>query len=99
MASNSGQRTVVQVHRGALVAWILLLSVVSLLISGYRDVYGANHAFQLLLVQKINDPTLYPGDPMAETIFSFASLFWYGVAWLARLFDLSAVLFVLFWLR
>ena len=36
---------------------------------------------------------------MAETIFSFASLFWYGVAWLARLFDLSAVLFVLFWLR
>jgi hypothetical protein len=99
MASNSGQRTVVQVHRGALVAWILLLSVVSLLISGYRDVYGANHGFQLLLVQKINDPTLYPGDPMAETIFSFASLFWYGVAWLARLFDLSAVLFVLFWLR
>jgi hypothetical protein len=99
MASNSGQRTVVQVHRGALVAWILLLSVISLLISGYRDVYGANHGFQLLLVQKINNPTLYPGDPVAGSIFSYASLFWYGVAWLARLFDLSAVLFVLFWLR
>jgi hypothetical protein len=62
-------------------------------------VYGPNHGFQLLLVQKINNPTLYPNDPVADTIFSFASLFWYGVAWLVRFFDLSAVLLVLFWLR
>jgi hypothetical protein len=86
-------------HRVTLTLWILLLSVVSLLISGYRDVYGANHGFQLLLVQKINNPTLYPGDPVAGSIFSYASLFWYGVAWLVRLFDLSAVLLVLFWLK
>ena len=86
-------------RRGALIVWILLLSVVSLLITGYRDVYGANHDFQLLLIQKINNPSLYPGDPVAGSIFSFASLFWYGVAWLARLFNLSAVLFVLFCLK
>jgi len=100
MASIADQRTKDNwAHRGALIAWIVLLSLVSILISGYRDVYGPNHGFQLLLVQKINNPTLYPGDPVAGSIFSYASLFWYGVAWLVRLFDLSAVLLVLFWLK
>lgn len=100
MASISGQHAGnLLAHRVILIVWILLLSVVSLLISGYRDVYGANHGFQLLLVQKINNPALYPADPVAESIFSFASLFWYGVAWLARWFNLSAVLLVLFWLK
>jgi len=88
-----------RIHRIVLAAWVLILSGVSLLVSGYRDVYGANHGFQLLLVQKINNPALYPADPVAEVIFSFASAFWYGVAWLTRGLNLSAVLFVLFWVK
>jgi len=100
MAATSAKHTESgRVHRATLVAWIVLLSIISVLISGYRDVYGANHGYQLLLVQKINDPSLYPGDPVADTIFSFASPFWYGVAWLARFFNLSITLFTLFWIK
>jgi hypothetical protein len=80
----------------ALFAWFMIASC---LITGYRHIYGINHPYQLVSVQKLNDPTLYPNDPFAETAYDYASLFWYVVAWLSRIADLSLVLFVFFLLN
>jgi len=71
-------------------------TIISFVITGYRHIYGGNHPFQLVLVQKLNDPTLYSNDPFADTIYSYASTFWYLVAWLSRVVDLSLVLFAFF---
>jgi len=84
------------VSKAATAALFLWLAIASLFLTGYRHIYGGNHAYQLLLVQRLNDPTLYPNDPLAETAFSYASVFWYVVAWLSHVIDLSVVLFVFF---
>lgn len=77
-------------------ALFLLLTAASLLITGYQHIYGGNHPFQLVLVQRLNDRTLYPNDPFADTAYDYASALWYVVAWLSRFIDLSIVLFVFF---
>jgi len=75
------------------------MATISVFLTGYRHIYGGNHAYQLVLVQKLNDPTLYPNDPFADTVYHYASAFWYVIAWLARFIDLSVVLFVFFLLN
>ena len=79
-----------------LFVWFMIASC---LITGYRHIYGINHPYQLVLVQKLNDPTLYPNDPFAETVYDYSSPFWYIVAWFSRIVDLSIVLFVFFFLN
>jgi hypothetical protein len=76
-----------------LLAWF---TGISILVTGYNHIYGHNHAYQLVLVQKLNQPDLYPHDPLAEAVYYYASVFWYGVAFLARFVNLSLLLFILF---
>ena len=83
----------------ATVVLFLWMATISVFLTGYRHIYGGNHAYQLVLVQKLNDPTLYPNDPFADTVYHYASAFWYVIAWLARFIDLSVVLFVFFLLN
>jgi hypothetical protein len=61
--------------KATIVALFLWFTIISLLITGYQHLYGGNHAYQLVLVQKLNDPTLYPNDPFADTVFHYASPF------------------------
>jgi hypothetical protein len=76
---------------------MIWLCFVSILASGYRDQVGANHPLQLLLVQKLHDPTLYPNDVFVkETVYAYASWLWYIVARLSQFANLSVVLGVLF---
>lgn len=71
----------------------MFLLFVFILMSGYKDIYGANHALQLILVQKFNNPALYPNDVFVqETAFAYASALWYLVAWLSRFIDLHVLL-------
>ena len=83
----------------ATVVLFLWMATISVFLTGYQHIYGGNHAYQLVLVQKLNDPTLYPNDPFADTVYHYASAFWYVIAWLARFIDLSVVLFVFFLLN
>ncbi|GBC93251.1 hypothetical protein HRbin15_01741 [bacterium HR15] len=77
-----------------LTVWLCLISI---LITGYKDIIGANHPLQLVLVQKILHPELYPNDQFVqETAYAYASFLWYLVALLSRWVDLSVVLGVLF---
>lgn len=79
---------------------ISILTLVSILISGYRGLLGANYPLQLIVVQKILDPSLYPNDPFVEQTWqSYASVLWYLVAFLARWIDLKWVLLILFILQ
>lgn len=94
---RSSSWTVSKTCRGATGILFVNAFLASLLITGYQDIYGSNHAFQLVLVQKLNNPALYPHDALAEAVVrSYATVFWYGVAWLAHRIDISIVLFVLF---
>lgn len=81
------------------VGLLLLLSGVLIGFSGYNGVYGANHPLQLVAVLKINAPHLFPNDALADTSFSYASLFWHFVAWLERYFSIESVLLLLFLTR
>lgn len=77
----------------ALIAWAVLVST---LITGYLGNQGYTHNFSLILVHRLNQPTLYPNDPFAETAPSYASVYWYAVAWLNRWLELEWILVVLF---
>ncbi len=94
--SEGQERQVVGLSKAVTIALFIWFTIVSFLITGYQHIYGSNHPFQLLLVQRLNDPTLYPNDPFADTVFDYASVLWYVVAWLSRFVDLSVVLFVFF---
>lgn len=81
-------------------AWLFVvygipLFVASLLQTGYA-VYLGHHVVQIPLVHLINDPSVYPHDPFAATLPSYASLFWIVVAWGARLMPLGRLFIVLF---
>jgi hypothetical protein len=82
--------------KAAAVVLFMGFTLVSLLFTGYQHIYGSNHAYQLVLVQRLNDSTLYPNDPFADTVFHYASAFWYVVAWLSSIVELSFVLFAFF---
>lgn len=72
-----------------LIGWATLVSV---LITGYMGDQGFTHNFSLILVHRLNDAELYPNDPFAETAYSYASVYWYIVAWLNRWFALEWIL-------
>jgi hypothetical protein len=82
--------------KATIVALFVWFTIISLLFTGYQHIYGSNHAYQLVLVQRLNDSTLYPNDPFADTVFHYASAFWYVVAWLSSVVELSFVLFAFF---
>lgn len=75
--------------------WLLFLTLVSILNSGYRY-FCDNHALQIPRVQTILDPDRFPGDPFSETLPGFVSWVWWLVAQLSRGVDIEIVLLVFF---
>jgi len=73
-----------------------VLCVISIGVTGYRDVYGHNHPLQLVLVERVLNPQSYPNDPLADTSVAYASLFWYLVAYASKVLDIAYVLAILF---
>lgn len=71
--------------------WVVTLSILS---TGYRG-FGWHHYAHILL-QKLDQPNLYPNDPFADTAYSFATVYWYIVHWVGRFISIHTVLFVLF---
>lgn len=79
--------------RGHLLLLFTLAIIASVLRTGYRDIKGGNHPLQLVLVQKIHEPTLYPNDSFVEqTAFAYGSVLWYGVAYASLVIDLRVLL-------
>ena len=37
--------------------------------------------------QVMSLPTLYPSDPFVDTVYHYASVFWYVIAWLSRFYE------------
>lgn len=91
-------RTIANLRKNTLLSsvFIILLTFISLLFTGYEDIYGSNHAYQLVLTQKLRNSGLYPYDPFADTVYSYASAFWYLVAYLSHFIDLPILLLALF---
>jgi len=82
---------------GLILTLFLLTIFASVLRTGYRDIKGGNHPLQLITVQKILEPELYPNDAFVEqTAFAYASPFWYAVAYASSIVDLRLLLFILF---
>ncbi len=73
----------------------LTVYLTCLLCSGYRD-WVWNHALQIPRVQVLQDPTLYPGDPLVAALRDYSSSLWPLVARLAEAFPLGGVLFALY---
>lgn len=84
-----------------LVDQLLLLAVgfinfcVSLCITGY-NAYSGNRSIQLALVNLLRDGSLYPNDPVRETLYRYASLLWWLVAHVPANLPLDRVELVLF---
>jgi hypothetical protein len=72
-----------------------ILFLASVLVTGY-GVYVGNHPLQIPLVHLINDPSLYPNDPFADTLPYYASTLWQVVARMARVVPLEPLLLGLF---
>ena len=72
-----------------------VFGLASILITGYA-VYIENQALQIPLVNWLNNPSLYPHDPFAETLRYYASPLWYLVAFVSRLVPLEPLLFGFF---
>jgi hypothetical protein len=75
-----------------------ILFIISFLSTGYA-VYEINQAFQIPLVHLLNNPSLYPNDPLAATLPDYPSLLWRVVAFVARIIPLEPLLFILFLLE
>ncbi len=73
-----------------LFTWVLLL-----LIGGY-DRFGWNHPVQLPWVLRINQPGLFPNDPLVDATRYNCSPHWYAVAFLSRYVPLDNLLLVLY---
>lgn len=71
--------------------WVVAISILS---TGYRG-FGWHHYAHILL-QKLDQPNLYPNDPFADTAYSFATVYWYIVHWIGQFIPIPIVLFVLF---
>lgn len=84
------------IKRKTLLFLVVWAAIVSIFITGYLGQHGATLVFSLMLVHKLNNPALYPNDLFAETGYSYASVYWYLVAGLARVLDLEHVLLALF---
>ena len=72
---------------------VLYLS--SLLQTGYK-VFFSHQAIQIPIVNLLNDPSLYPGDPYREALLRYPSYLWHLIAWGARLLPLETLLLGLF---
>lgn len=84
-------------NKAFFVLFTLLFTILSIMATGYHHDAGSNHPLQLILVQKLHNPDLYPNDDFVrETAFAYASALWYLIAQLALYFDLTKVLFVVF---
>ncbi len=80
------QSTIAGWPRAAPWAWavgIPLFVLGEMLLFGHR-VGLHNHAIQLPYLFWLNDPTLYPGDRLMESMRDYFSYFWLGMAWLTR---------------
>ncbi len=86
--------------RGRAAFWmgVVALYGAMFLASGYTA-YSGNHAHQLPIVYYLNDPSLYAGDPFAETLERHPSVLWRAVAALDRALPLGGILFGLFLLE
>ncbi len=78
--------------------YAILLYLGSVLWTGC-GIYWSNHALQLPLVFKLNDPSLYPNDPFVSTLPYYAAPLWKAVALLNRLFRIEPLLIGLFLLE
>ena len=81
-----------------IVPGVLALTLLSVFVTGYRSLAG-NQAIQIPLVHLINDPSLYPGDPLRGHTAGLPSSVWLPVAWIARVMPLEAALALVFLLE
>ncbi len=74
---------------------LLFVTVLSIWVQGYQS-EGSDHAIHVVFVQHYNQPGLYPNDLFVATLSHYYSFFWYGVAYIVRLFPQDAFFFALF---
>lgn len=83
---------------GAIALWTLFGAVVLTLRTGYIVDVGSNHPLQMIVIQKILSPDLYPNDPFVEQSWhAYTSVLWQLTAFLMQWFSLdviSAILYV-----
>ena len=73
----------------------IVIYLASLLYTGYYY-FVANQCLQVPLIYYLNDPTIYPHDPFAQTLPFYASMLWRIVAWLHLVVPIKPLLLVLF---
>ena len=78
--------------------YLLVFYICSLFVTGFR-IYLSNNSFQIPLVHILNDPTLFPNDPLVATLPYYASMLWRFVAFGARFFPIEKLLVTLFLLE
>ena len=67
--------------RRAVILWCcgILCWIVSLIITGY-NAGASNKPIQLALVHLLRDPSLYPNDPVRDTLYRYSSTLWWLIA-------------------
>ena len=71
------------------------LFISSLMISGYQ-LYSNNHAMQIPFVFWLQDPSLFPGDPLVSTFPKYIGPVWHLVAYISEYIPLEGTLLVFF---
>jgi hypothetical protein len=70
--------------------------LLALLAHGYSWELGAeNQPLQIPLIERLKDPSLFPGDPLVDALTQQKSLFYPVIAWLSRWFEVELQFFVL----
>lgn len=59
-------------------------------------IYKENQAVQAPLIERLNDPALFPGDPFADALVRYPSILWHVVGGLVHLFPMGPLLLGLF---
>jgi len=72
---------------------VLAATAASPFLHGYALGYQ-NHEIQLPYLLWLQDPTLFPGDPMIEAMGSYFSFFWTAAAWISARLPLATVFLV-----
>ncbi|MBI4055479.1 MAG: hypothetical protein HY402_05030 [Elusimicrobia bacterium] len=75
---------------------LAFLAALSIGFWGYTFGTDANLDQILPFVHKINNPALYPNDPYVDTLSTFPSFYPHIIAWMARIFPLAPLHFVLY---
>lgn len=78
--------------------WTLLGAVLLTFNLSYTVDMGANHPLQIIVLQKITNPRLYPNDPFVnQTYYAYTSILWQSVVpFLMRWFSFESISTVLF---